>query len=94
MWFLTPLYKTKLPGKECRYSKHPQTDIYPKRVKFDIQNHVIFKNTILGSDKKISDTEMGKFLRDSRNICTTKSFPIMNLKEGMTLNFSLYVGFC
>ena len=37
---------------------------------------------------------VGKFLRDSRNICTIKSFPIMNLKEGMTLNVSLYIGFC
>ena len=37
---------------------------------------------------------LGKFLRDSRNICTIKSFQIMNLKEGMTLNFSLYIGFC
>ena len=38
-------------------------------------------------------TIMGKFLRDSRNICTLKSFQIMNLKEGMTLNFILYIGF-
>ena len=38
--------------------------------------------------------EMGKFLRDSRNIRTIKSFPIMNLKEGMTFNLSLYIGFC
>ena len=36
----------------------------------------------------------GKFLRDSRNICTIKSFPILNLKEGTILNFSLYIGFC
>ena len=37
---------------------------------------------------------MGKFLRDSRNICPIKSFTIMSSKIGMTLNFSLYIGFC
>ena len=39
-------------------------------------------------------SHVGKFLRDSQNICTINSFPIMNLKEGMTLNFSMYIGFC
>ena len=53
-----------------------------------------FKNNYKYIIFKLEKILMGKFLRDSRNTCTIKSFSIMNLKERMTSNFGLYIGFC
>ena len=44
-------------------------------------NFVNFYNADFGETHKL---QQGKFLRDSLNICTIKSFLIMDLKEGMT----------
>ena len=78
--------------KKCRKNKTDQWDEDNLKVVLNqLSNNKSCDPEGLANElfKEGRTLHLGKFLSDSRNICTLKSFPVMNLKEGMSLNFSL-----